>query len=111
MPQIDRQRLVASLLCLVTVALTGLGPAVRHAHGESSSDAPTLSALAVQSSSTHWHVDWFGVELTLPDTSRQPLPLETEVHSGLEAIMDRSAVDVASVVHVAVAQRTAPLRN
>ena len=84
-----QRRLTTWLLCATLLALSGFGPVVRHAHGdEAIAHAPASDAegSAVVHSTTHWHVDWFGMSLTLPDDTLPTTPTNTEVLRAWEAL-------------------------
>ncbi|MBS0211393.1 MAG: hypothetical protein JSS27_20820 [Planctomycetes bacterium] len=87
-----QQRATGLVLCITMAALLGLGPAVRHAHGIESGVAHQHQAcceIKLLPASTHWHVDWFGFELTLADEGQRSAPEEAEILQASDLIATR----------------------
>jgi len=87
-----QQRAIGLVLCTTMAALLGLGPAVRHAHGIESDAAHQHHAcceIKLLPASTHWHVDWFGFELTLADEGQRSAPEEAEILQASDLVATR----------------------
>ncbi len=104
-----QQRAIGLALCATMAALLGLGPAVRHAHGIET-DTTHLQhgccEFKLLPASTHWHIDWFGFELTLADEGQRSAPEEAEILQASDLVATRhqfTTVEPTSVVSEVVA--------
>lgn len=94
-----RQRVVSSLLCIALLALSGLGPALRHAHADDATptiDRAAGKSIALMAATTHWHINWFGVEITLADDAHRSAPAKGEIVRTWQAAISHSDHGVAN---------------
>ena len=86
---------VSVMLAAALVCASGLSPAIHHTHGDHEHGVAD-SAHMWNRLSTHWHVSWFGVELTLTAPDSQPIDEPSRVETGLAAVTQAGDTTLAS---------------